>query len=265
MTNKYLKRYINKFIDSCERHDKDYYNKIAYKIKTVNLDYVAHDIFVIIKELSHFGQITKKNLYPLCQCILYGILNKSLTIFSMNSNALTKKIGVLREKPQYIQIKNINKKLKEIENIINIPINYISILPDYSKEFPFELYENDWNENKRYLEKISEKPSYRLSELYGDNFQKLKDAINHTIDTQKLEQVIKYYENNNFIILGFSANPNFQREQIINYLLTGVILEKILPFGILLDVQKKYYPFEQKFYNYARKYKLPIILCGQKF
>ena len=183
----------------------------------------------------------------------------------MNSNALTKDINKLREKPQYAQINFINTKLEQIEKKINIPINYISILPDYSNEYPFEIYENTWAKNKEYLENVSNKKAYRLSELFQRNIEKFKKKIYATININELNKIIKYYENNKFIILSFSADSNFQRNQILNYLVSGVILEKVLPFSILLDIQKKYYPFEQKFYNYARKYKLPIILYGQKY
>lgn len=265
MKDNYLKRYINKFLNDIQNHDKEYFQIIKNKIKDYNRKEIISKILITIKELSFFGQITKRNIYPLCQCILYGIANNCLTVFSMNSNALTKDINKLREKPQYAQINFINTKLEQIEKKINIPINYISILPDYSNEYPFELYENTWAKNKEYLENVSNKKAYRLSELFQRNIEKFKKKIYATININELNKIIKYYENNKFIILSFSADSNFQRNQILNYLVSGVILEKVLPFSILLDIQKKYYPFEQKFYNYARKYKLPIILCGQKY
>lgn len=265
MKDNYLKRYINKFLNDIQNHDKEYFQIIKNKIKDYNRKEIISKILITIKELSFFRQITKRNIYPLCQCILYGIANNCLTVFSMNSNALTKDINKLREKPQYAQINFINTKLEQIEKKINIPINYISILPDYSNEYPFELYENTWSKNKEYLENVSNKKAYRLSELFQRNIEKFKKKIYATININELNKIIKYYENNKFIILSFSADSNFQRNQILNYLVSGVILEKVLPFSILLDIQKKYYPFEQKFYNYARKYKLPIILCGQKY
>lgn len=265
MKDNYLKRYINKFLNDIQNHDKEYFQIIKNKIKDYNRKEIISKILITIKELSFFRQITKRNIYPLCQCILYGIANNCLTVFSMNSNALTKDINKLREKPQYAQINFINTKLEQIEKKINIPINYISILPDYSNEYPFELYENTWAKNKEYLENVSNKKAYRLSELFQRNIEKFKKKIYATININELNKIIKYYENNKFIILSFSADSNFQRNQILNYLVSGVILEKVLPFSILLDIQKKYYPFEQKFYNYARKYKLPIILCGQKY
>lgn len=265
MKDNCLMRYINKFLNDLQNHDKEYFQIINNKINNYNQNEIVNKILATIKELSFFGQITKKNIYPLCQCILYGIANNCLTIFSMNSNALTKDINMLREKPQYAQIDLINTKLKQIEKKIGIPINYISILPDYLDEFPFEIYEDAWNKNKEYLENVSNKKAYRLSELFQKNIEHFKKKIYTTINTNELNDIIKYYENNKFIILSFSANSDFQRNQILNYLISGVILEEILPFSILLDIQKKYYPFEQKFYNYARKYKLPIILCGQKY
>ncbi len=265
MTDKYLKRYIKKFLNDIKIHDKNYFQLIEEKVKKYSQSNIETKIYIIIKELSYFGQITKKSIYSFCQCILYGIANNSITLFSMNSNALTPKKDILREKPQYIQIKHIDKKLKQIEKKINISVNYISILPDYSDEFPLEIYESSWEKNKEYLEKKSSKKAYRLSEIYGKDIESLKREISATIDIDELNKIIKYYEANSFIVLGFAASSNFQKKQIENYLITGVILEKILPFSILLDVQKKYYPFEQKFYNYARKYKLPIILCGQKY
>lgn len=236
MKDNYLKRYINKFLNDIQNHDKEYFQIIKNKIKDYNRKEIISKILITIKELSFFGQITKRNIYPLCQCILYGIADNCLTVFSMNSNALTKDINKLREKPQYAQINFINTKLEQIEKKINIPINYISILPDYSNEYPFEIYENTWAKNKEYLENVSNKKAYRLSELFQRNIEKFKKKIYATININELNKIIKYYENNKFIILSFSADSNFQRNQILNYLVSGVILEKVLPFSILLDI-----------------------------
>lgn len=174
MKDNYLKRCINKFLNDIQNHDKEYFQIIKNKIKDYNRKEIISKILITIKELSFFGQITKRNIYPLCQCILYGIANNCLTVFSMNSNALTKDINKLREKPQYAQINFINTKLEQIEKKINIPINYISILPDYSNEYPFEIYENTWAKNKEYLENVSNKKAYRLSELFQRNIEKFK-------------------------------------------------------------------------------------------
>lgn len=263
MTDKYLKRYIKKFISDIKIHNKEYFLLIDQKFNKYNELYLEDTILKVIDELSFFGQITRKNLYPFCSCILYGILNNSITFFSMNSSALIPNSNKLREKPQYVQINHIENRLKEISHKINIKINYISILPDYSFDFPLDVYEECWEKNRKYLEQKSKKEAYRLSQLYKKDINSIKTKIINRIDFSYLNNLIRYYENNNFIVLGFFANPDFQRRQILSYLATGLILEEIMPFAILIDVQKRYYPFEQKFYNYARKYKLPIILCGQ--
>lgn len=261
----YLKRYIKKFLKDIKIHDKDYYNLIEEKFNKNPIIFLETTMYLIIEQLTTFGQIRRKYLYSLCQCLLYGILNNSINIISMNSSALVKDTNQLREKPQYIQINNISKQLKLIEKRIKIPINYISILPDYSDSFPFEKYENMWKKNIIYLEKMSKVKAYRLSDLYQKDLSSLEKEIAKKINLIELNRIIDYYKHNPFIVLGFSAPANFQENQILSYLKVGVLLEKILPFSILLDVQKKNYPFEQKFYNYARVNKLPIIFCGQTY
>lgn len=263
--NKYLRKYIFKFLKDINRHDKKFYDLVCLENKfDINVELV-NKIEEIINEIKVFGGITRKYYYPLCQCILYGIMKNELLFISMNSNALIKNKTVLRDKPQYIQIKNINKTLNDIEKRINIPIKYISILPDYSKDFPFELYDEVWDKNKKYLEEISHKKAYRLSEIYQKDLTAIKNKIKNCIDIIKLNNLIYYYENNKFIKLGFAAPSGFQKEQILSYMIIGCILEEKVPFSILLDIQKKNFPFEQKFYNYARINKLPIIFCGQKY
>lgn len=263
--NKYLRRYIKKFLKDIKIHDKEFYNIVCFEENLYNNIELVDKMEEIINEINVFGDITRKYYYSLCQCILHGIIKKEILFISMNSNALVKNKKILRKKPQYSQIKNIDKTLKDIEKRVNIPIKYISILPDYSKDYPFELYGEHWEKNKKYLEKISNKKAYRLSEIYKKDLTVIKQEIKNKLDIIKLTNLINYYENNNFIKVGFAAPANFQKTQILNYMTVGCILEKILPFSILLDVQKKNFPFEQKFYNYARKNKLPIIFCGQKY
>ena len=42
-----------------------------------------------------------------------------------------------------------------------------------------------------------------------------------------------------------------------------IMLEDLIKNAILVDVQKRVFPFEQPFYNFARKEKLPMIFYGQ--
>lgn len=263
--NNDLRRYITKFLSDIKVHNKEFYKAICFEKELYTDIELVDKMEEIINEISIFGSIIRKYYYSLCQCILYGIVNNEILFISMNSNALVKNGIALREKPQYVQIENIDRQLKEIEKRINIPVKYISILPDYSKDYPFELYDEYWEQNKVYLEKISHKKAYRLFEIYQKDLTYVKQQIKENIDILELNSLIDYYENNNFIKLGFAAPANFQREQIFSYLIVGFILEMKLPFSILLDIQKKNFPFEQKFYNYARKNKLPIIFCGQKY
>lgn len=262
--NKVLRRYITKFIRDIKKHNFKFYKMINEKLIIYDCNDLAKKMEQIIQELTRLGLVNRRYYYPLCQCVLYGILFNKITFISMNSSALIKNNKTtLRKKPQYLKIKKLGIQIKEIENRISIPINYISILPDYSKEFPFEVYDDIWEENKSYLEQISEIKAYRLSQIYQKDLSTIKKEIISRIDIKNLEKIISYYQNNKFIKLGFSASADFQRNQILNYTIVGSVLEKQLPFTILLDVQKKNFPFEQKFYNYARIDKLPIIFCGQ--
>lgn len=259
-------KYIIKFLKGLRKHNLEFYKLIKNKDDFENnCKKISIKMEQIINELTIFGPILRKYYYPLCQCILYGILNNEILFLSMNSNALVKNKNVLRDKPQYIQIKNINDILREIEKRINIPIKYVSLLPDFLNDFPLERYENLWEQNKNYLETVSQKKAYRLSKLIKKDLLITIDEIKNNINLVKLNKEINYYQNNNFVKLGFSASPDFQKNQILTYTFCGYILEKIFPFAILLDVQKMNFPFEQKFYNYARTNKIPIIYCGQKY
>ena len=96
-----FKKKNSKYIKNISTIDKVFYYSIRDKISLYNEYDLICDIYTVISELEYFGQITRKYLYPLCQCILYGILKNELLFFSMNSNALIKNIKQLREKPQY--------------------------------------------------------------------------------------------------------------------------------------------------------------------
>jgi hypothetical protein len=82
------------------------------------------------------------------------------------------------------------------------------------------------------------------------------------LNQEKLNAVIFKYANSPDLKVDFEVKPGFIAQQIKSYVAVGLILEKRLPGVILLDVQRKYYPFEQAFYNYQRELQLPIIYCG---
>lgn len=84
------------------------------------------------------------------------------------------------------------------------------------------------------------------------------------MDTQLLDNEIKVHAESYSNLITFSAPKDFTQKQITTYSITGIVMEELIPSGILLDVQKRCYPLEQPFYNFARKEKLPIILCGQE-
>lgn len=107
INNKYLSRYIKKFLKDIKIHDKEFYKLFCFECELhEDLD-LASKIEEVISEINSLGNITRKYYYSLCQCVLYGIMKGKILFISMNSNALIKGKNILRDKPQYIQIKNI--------------------------------------------------------------------------------------------------------------------------------------------------------------
>jgi len=262
MNNKKLKKYVDNFVKYQLYHDK-FLTKLIKENLGVSLN---KEIYELIISLKQIGLVNRRYLQSLCQSLIYGILNNEVIFISMNSNALQKDSKFLRDKPQYKKIYYINQQLENIFNKYNIKYKYINILPDYMDEFPLYQYDKLWEKNKEYLEEVSSVKTYRLSDIYvKKEYNEIKNIFLSHIDKDKLNRTIEYYKTNKFIKLSFTADENFQERQIINYIIVGMILEKCIPFCILLDVQKNNYPFEQKFYNYMRNYKIPIIFCGQKF
>jgi hypothetical protein len=256
-------KYIRKFISGLQKHNPE-----IYKNTECNIDMLLSlsSVSIIIKlfaALSSLGGITKKEVQPLLTSLIIGFCKKEIQLFSMNSSALLKNSNELRLKPQYERVKQISKCVQSISSRVDIKMTFLSILPDIDSDFPLDEYEEAWEKNKVYIEEVSKVTTIRLSILAPNEFQKIEKNLSSFVDTQRLQKEIEYHATSYGTWLDFAALPDFSKKQILNYTISGIILEKKLPWSILLDIQKKQFPFEQPFYNFARKEKLPIIYCGQ--
>ena len=182
----------------------------------------------------------------------------------MCSNSLTNNPLIYRDKVQYKKILELNKYFQKISSNIEIKIKYICILPDYEEKYNSEKFDVSWDNNVKQIQTISGVKTFRLSKIANATYNdyKMKIFSDENIK-EKIKDKIDYYSKNKFIVLGFDAESDFQAIQITNYSIIGLMLEDLIKNAILIDVQKKIFPFEQPFYNFARKEKLPMIFYGQ--
>ena len=259
------KRYIKKIINDIPKHYPQIYYQIKQQYDTFLDNNCLDKIYELIEGLQEFNTISRKMNHWLVLSIVVGICKGRIDIFSICSNSLTKDPNVLRDKPQYKKANYVRQQLEQLSSIIQIPIRYFCILPDIDIRFPYDIYEKSWIGNQKQISDITHCETLLLSSLSNGLYEDVRSNLGRYINIDKLEEQIEYYTKNVFIVLGFAASQDFQRRQIIDYTTTGIVLEKVLPYGILLDIQKRNFPFEQKFYNYARKEKLPIIFSGQSY
>lgn len=254
--------YINKFVDDMFKSDIGC-GGCNHCLSYLSRDELKKLLCSYALGLEVFGKVQDKFRLPLLTCLMNGIGNGRMTLISMNSGALSAGSSELRAKPQYAEIGEIERMLDGIARETEFPYEYISILQDISYDFPLPEYDALWEKNLDYLDRQSGKKNIRLSQMLDGRYPDYLDEFRRTVDGELLEQNIRKYENNNFLAAGFHAPPGFQRKQIMSYSVLGFILERKMPTAILIDVQKKCFPYEQPFYNYARKQKLPIIFYGQ--
>ena len=258
------KKYIKKCIFDIERHNKELFSAIGpVQYEVLKKDKTINTLHEITSFIGTLGLLTKKEHFPLLNALAYGLSKGELTFFSMHSSALTEDPTKLREKPQYRKVQYLQDEVRAFFEKKRINFQYHSILPDYDKTFPFSTYDSSWNKNCEYIEQISGIKTTRLSKMVPGRFDAINGNLQSYMNVEELNKQIEYHGHSMSTILDFKAPENFSEKQIKTYSIIGIILEEIYPYGILLDIQKKCYPFEQPFYNFARKKKLPIILCGQ--
>ena len=258
------KKYIHKFIWGAAKHNKEFYAKIEDKIPYLLNPKSLDNIELIIAEIKKLGLPTKNSKQPFLQNVLIGYADNNIRLFSMNSSSLTLNPNILREKPQYKKITYLNNMIAKLAEKTGINFSYTNILPDYDQQYPFDTFEKAWENNKHQIESVSGIRTERLSQMAPGRFEEISANLGSYMDTQLLDNEIKVHAESYSNFITFSAPKDFAQKQITTYSITGIVLEELIPSGILLDVQKRCYPFEQPFYNFARKEKLPIILCGQE-
>lgn len=257
-------KYVSKIIKGLPIHDKSVYQKIKKieNLKQEEVDLFCRKTASIINRLSQIGTIKNRYKKNLCILIFEGVLCGEIKIISINSHALSKDKNILRDKLQYNRNYEINIFLKKIERDFDVRIAYVSVLADLDVDFRLEEYKERWVLNKEHLREKSKTTTVRLSELMKEEDFNIYNNSEIILEGKGLEELIEKYEESKEVEIDFSTPKNFIRKQITSYVIVGMILEKRLPDVFILDVQKKYYPFEQPFYNYSRDFKVPIVYCG---
>ncbi len=258
-------KYIRKIIFDIEHHNPDLFKSIGLtNLQKFQTDAFIKFLYRMVSFIQELGFLSKRTYFSFINSLLLGLSKNDLIFFSLHSNALTSNVNVLREKTQYKKVQFLNEQLKEFFSAENVEFKYISILPDYDETFPFSIYDVAWDKNKDYIEEMSGMETIRLSKLAPGCFEYINEHLASFVNIADMNKEIQYYANLINTVVDFHADKDFCQKQIKTYSIVGIILEELYPHGVLLDIQKKRYPFEQPFYNFARKNKLPIVLCGQE-
>ena len=258
-------KYVKKYLLGINRHNLKLYNLIKEQLPQLLTEETYQFVVDFYNELSNLGHLNYRLRIPFINSCIWGLINNNITLFSMCSHSLTENSNILRDKQQYYKIAQLSQIINQLSSKYNIKITYICLLPDYDEKFSHHRYQTSWDMNVQQIKDISSVNTYRLSQFSLVSYSSVASEIRSNDEIMKnITKYSDYYCNNKFLVLGFDAPADFQKQQIYHYTITGVILERTLPFSILIDVQKKDFPFEQKFYNFARQEKLPIFFCGQQ-
>jgi len=258
--------YIGKFVRDLERHRKVLFSEITSLNPNFlsNPPNIAEQLCKIVSILESEGRLPKKGGASLLTGLLYGLSKGEVEFFSMNSHALIKGKPELRHKPQYIRNADIKKIAAQIADTAGVACRFSSILPDTDTDFCGDEYDDLWDKNCNSITEISGVPTTRLSKITSLSFQDAEKIISRHPSLSLLKQNILSFTKDLKKLIDFKASDNFVEKQINSYAATGLMLEQTSKYALLLDIQKKVYPFEQPFYNFFRIHPLGILFCGQE-
>ena len=179
-----------------------------------------------------------------------------IVFFTANSKSISRDSKELRQKPQYHSNEWLRMEFEKIKTSApHLPVSYLCVLPDFDPSLVLDDFSELWERNLDQIRKYTNAQCVRLSKIA--NF----DTINYEAVRKELEDDVRIFSEKQASMIEFEADANFSERQIISYAIVGQLLEKSLPNGILLDIQKRHYPFEQPFYSRLRNEKLPIFYC----
>lgn len=257
--------YVRKILVDIPRHHKRFHARIASQYHQImdSSEEITKKIITAYNGLREIGEPAKNSSLYFVFCLIEAIALGKLKVFTMNSHALTPGSEVLREKPQYRKNRHLYKKMHSLVEQIGIELEYKCILPDVDNLFPISHYAALWDANLALLERESELPAMRLSTIASDLHIQQRRVIETHRKYPELQTLSANFSSDLIRLIDFNASPDFVDNQVHSYATVGLVLELVLPFYVLLDVQKKRYPFEQPLYNFFRNDTLPIVYCGQ--
>ena len=254
------KRYILKILNDLRR-----YNSFFSWIDELNRFEVGEKILKSVSLIEKKQLIEKKYHFRLVECLAASIANNEFIIYILNSHSLIKNSEKLRDKPQYGMNKILLSLAKEISTMLGCKLSFKCILSDIDLKFYHSSYELRWKTNANQIENFCKEIDVSRLSMPPYDFFKIHDSL--LTNTEYLELVSKhadYYNDKVSTIINFHASRSFVVEQVIAYSITGLILQKLSPFAMVFDIQKKKYPFEQPMYNLLNEKKIPIIYFGQE-
>ncbi|MFZ4462020.1 MAG: hypothetical protein ACOYN2_06020 [Patescibacteria group bacterium] len=209
--------------------------------------------------MGQIGMVSRSSAQVMMEVLANSIIkNGVVTLFVANSKSIDPDSSVLRNKPQYFTNEYLRNKVESFVQSHDLSVEYICLLPDLDPKFPIERCDELWQMNLEQIRSYTSAKCVRLSMLSASV------EVDRKFVLRTLEKEIADFTERQSTLIEFHADADFAAHQIVNYATAGIIFEEIFPNGILLDIQKRSYPFEQPYYSRLRKNELPIVYCGQK-
>lgn len=220
---------------------------------------LSHELMLYdIRRPEHIPYQTLSGLANVC-AIVSGTIHRRVEFVSFASNALTSD-GRIKEKRQYKRFDQISNFLENVGRDLQIDLVYRVILSDHDYLFPPHKYTRPWGQNLEALREQTRVSVQLLSDsLPWADVQKL--LTRHELIVRRLEGDQEVFNHNLSTRLSFKTTPERCMHQRRLYAAVGAWLEANLPTCVIMDVQKREYPYEQPCFQRLRTVPLPLIRC----
>ncbi|MCL5781771.1 MAG: hypothetical protein M1459_00165 [Patescibacteria group bacterium] len=214
----------------------------------------------LFRSFGHTFETAEIDLIKGMASVLAIYLKKRIPIkaFSIASNAIDSDDTLKDKSKQYSSFDDIYGQIKTIFSGNDINFEYDVFLADIDFKHTNENDKGMWNRNLEYLQSFTTQRLSTIRRLIPDCDSLIEKELERS--GEEYNSVLDGYEKTGS--LGFSGfNTKRQRAfyQMGLYSVVGNFLEENNPTGILFDVQKRVYPYEQPYYQRQRTNKLPII------
>ena len=216
---------------------------------------LLHEMVNDIASLSpqSFQSLSQRTLHGIAEACFSGKPLEFVTIASGAVSENTFDLALAQKRVQYFLYDSVCEKLKGMQSLASKEWNYTVLLPLCSSSQNKDV----WHENKLYIEDRTNVQVCYPHDFFNSFTQLHSDCQNHTpgIIASKTAAIL----NHPTIQSHFSVSEQKIRADVRDYALYGLLFEKLNQPIILVDLQRKQYPYQQPCYQLLRTKPLPVL------